>query len=83
VLIFKSWYNQQMKKRSPRKTTRGKATGTKREERTIGRDRFAKISEVEGIRLSKAMTARVRVFDRRGSSAEERRTAIIAVYRKS
>jgi hypothetical protein len=72
-----------MKKRGPSKTGRSKAIRGEREERTIGRDRFAKISEVEGIRLSKAMTARTRMFDRRGSSAEERRTAIIGVYRKS
>jgi hypothetical protein len=72
-----------MKKRAPRKTGQGKATRSEQGKLTVGRRRFAKISAVEGITLSRAMTARTREFDRRGSSAEERRTAIIGAYRKS
>ena len=49
---------------------------------TLGRDRFAKISAVEGIALTASMKRRVAEFDRRGLSAEERRQAIISVYRK-
>ena len=49
---------------------------------TIGRDRFGKISQVEGIELTREMRQRAADFDRRGSSAEERRTTIIRAYRK-
>lgn len=49
---------------------------------TIGRQRFEKISSVEGISLSGAMKKRAADFDRVGSSAEERRTTIIRSYRK-
>lgn len=65
-----------MKKRSPPKGASGKVSVT------IGRQRFAKISEVEGIKLSGEMRQRAVDFDRRGSSAEERRTTIIRAYRK-
>lgn len=50
---------------------------------TIGRQWFAKISEVEGIKLSGEMRQRAADFDRRGSSAEERRTTIIQAYRNA
>lgn len=72
-----------MKKRASRKNSHAKNSSGKKKDRTIGRQRFAKISAVEGIVLSKAMTARARAFDRRGASAEERRAAIISAYRKS
>jgi hypothetical protein len=49
---------------------------------TLGRQHFAKISEVEGIKLSGAMKQRAAELDRRGSSAEERRMTIIRTYRK-
>lgn len=49
---------------------------------TIGRDRFGKISQVEGIVLTREMKQRAADSDRRGSSAEERRTTIIRAYRK-
>ncbi len=42
----------------------------------LGRTGFAKISAVEGIRLSSDMEQRFSEFDRRGLSASERRTAI-------
>ena len=48
----------------------------------IGRRRFEKISAVEEIVTSEGMAARVADFERRGASAEERRSAIIRAYRK-
>lgn len=49
---------------------------------TLGRQGFAKISEVEGIRMSRAMDAEFREFDRKGLTPEERRKAIAAKYGK-
>ena len=49
----------------------------------IGRERFAKISAVEGIKPSSAMKKRVAQFDRDGLSAAERRREIIKAYKKS
>jgi hypothetical protein len=48
----------------------------------LGTNRFAKISAVEGLALTRAMTARIKKFDRDDTPAEERRRAIIRVYRK-
>jgi len=59
------------------KSIKKKAAGV-----TIGRERFAKISAVEGIALTPAMKRRVEQFDRRGLSAAQRRRAIIAAHRK-
>jgi hypothetical protein len=39
----------------------------------LGRDRFAKISAVEGIARTQAMKERDKEFDRRGLTVEERR----------
>lgn len=50
---------------------------------TLGRQAFAKISAVEGIRMSRAMDAEFREFDRKGLSPEERRKAIAAKYGKT
>ncbi len=44
---------------------------------TVGRDRFAQISAVEGIALTTDMREMMSRFDREGLSAEERRRAII------
>ena len=44
---------------------------------TLGRDRFAQISAVEGIALTQEMRATLDHFDREGLSAEERRRAIV------
>ncbi|HEV7877919.1 class I SAM-dependent DNA methyltransferase [Bradyrhizobium sp.] len=52
--------------------TPGQATAPR-----LTRAEFAKISEVEGLRLSKPMQQAFADFDRRGLSAEERRQAII------
>jgi hypothetical protein len=49
----------------------------------IGTRRFAKISAVEGIVLTREMRARAAEFDRKGMSAEERRRSIVRVYRKA
>jgi hypothetical protein len=48
----------------------------------LGRERFAKISAVEGIELSGAMKKRIRESDHKGLSAEARRAAIIRAHSK-
>ena len=67
-----------MKKRSPPNRTRGATAGV-----ILGRERFAKISAVEGIELRPSMKKRAAEFDRRGLSGEERRRSIIRAYRKN
>jgi hypothetical protein len=49
----------------------------------LGRERFAKISAVEGVRLTAGMRKRAAEFDRHGTPAAERRRAIVQAYRKS
>lgn len=49
---------------------------------TLGRQGFAKISAVEGIRLSPEMEARFREFDQKGLSPSERRAAIARTFSK-
>jgi len=68
-----------MKKGTSKKIRRGATTG----KFTIGQERFAKISAVEGIVLTKQMRSRVAEFERKGRSAEERRRTIIEAHRKS
>jgi hypothetical protein len=48
----------------------------------IGRERFAAISAVEGIKLTTEMKRRVAELDRQGLTAEERIEAIVAAHRK-
>ena len=48
----------------------------------LGRERFSKISAVEGIMLSGAMKKRISDSDQKGLSAEARREAIIRAHRK-
>jgi hypothetical protein len=48
----------------------------------VGATGFAKISAVEGIRLSPAMKKRAAEADSKGLTAEETRRAIIRTYRK-
>ncbi len=48
----------------------------------IGQRGFAKISAVEGIRLSPEMLLDLQEFDRKGLSAEERRAYIARKYGK-
>jgi hypothetical protein len=47
---------------------------------TLGRERFARISAVEGISLTRDMRATLDRFDRDGLSAEERRRAIVRQF---
>ncbi len=58
------------------------ARGGKTGRFVIGQERFAKISAVEGIVLTRQMHARMKEFDNKGMSAEERRTTIIRAHRK-
>lgn len=71
-----------MKKRRSASKRPLKKTSTRRAGPLIGRQRFEKISAVEGIVLSKPMVARVADFERRGMSPEERRAVIIHTHRK-
>jgi hypothetical protein len=48
----------------------------------LGSDRFAKISEVEGIRLTTTMKKRASEARSKGLSAEEYRQSIIRSHRK-
>jgi hypothetical protein len=63
------------KKGSPHKLGRSAKSGM-----IIGRERFAKISAVEGIRLTAPMKKRQAEFDRRGLSGDERRRRIRQAY---
>lgn len=49
---------------------------------TLGRERFAKISAVEGIELRPDMRARAAEFDRLEMSPAKRRRAIIEAHSK-
>ena len=49
---------------------------------TLGRERFGKISAVEGIVLTRDMKKRGAEFDRQRLSAEERRRSIVSVHSK-
>ena len=48
----------------------------------LGTERFAKISAVEGMTLTRSMTARIRTFELEDTPADERRRTIIRAYRK-
>jgi hypothetical protein len=48
----------------------------------LGRERFEKISAVEGIELSGAMKKRASELDRKGLTPEARRAAIIRAHSK-
>jgi hypothetical protein len=50
---------------------------------TLGRKSFAKISAVEGIRLSDDMEKRFRDFDRQGVAASDRRETIARAFAKT
>jgi hypothetical protein len=62
---------------SLRRAAKGKPAGTR-----IGREAFAAISAVEGIRLSAEMKRRTAEFDRRGLTTDERVRAIVAIHQK-
>jgi type II restriction/modification system DNA methylase subunit YeeA len=52
------------------------------DDRRLGRQAFAKISEVEGIRLSKEAEQAFEEFDAQGLSPDERRRAIIGRFKR-
>jgi hypothetical protein len=60
------------------KTTKsaGRSAGTY----TVGRERFSKISAVEGIRTSRRVDQDFREFDQKGLSPEERRRELASKY---
>jgi hypothetical protein len=58
------------------------ARSAKRGRFVLGSDRFAKISEVEGIKLTAAMKKRASDAQSKGLSAEEYRRTIIRSHRK-
>jgi hypothetical protein len=60
-----------------------KARGKRKTDIVIGARRFAKISAVEGIVLTREMQTRAAEFNRKGLSADERRRSIMRVYRKA
>jgi hypothetical protein len=71
------WYNKKMKSDTKHPSKRAAKTVT------IGRDSFAKISAVEGIRLTPTMVSEFREFERKGLSPAARRKAIIGKYGKT
>jgi hypothetical protein len=48
----------------------------------IGRERFAQISAVEGIKPTATMKKRAAIFEKQGLTPAERRREIIKTYRK-
>jgi hypothetical protein len=64
-----------------RKSSSGRRRPSKRGV-TLGRERFAKISAVEGIEFSAGMRARAAEFDHLGMTPAKRRRAIIEAYSK-
>lgn len=70
------------KTRKSAKTARKVARSSKTKEFVIGAERFAKISAVEGIVMTKAMRARMGEFEAKRMSAADRRAAIIRAYSK-
>ena len=60
------------------KTT--KSTGRSGGAYTVGRERFAKISAVEGIRTSRRVDQDFREFEKKGLSPAERRRALASKY---
>jgi len=63
-------------------TKKNVTRGTKSGRFVLGSDRFAKISEVEGIRLTSAMKKRASDAQSKGLTAEEYRRMIIRSHRK-
>ncbi len=58
-------------------------TKTSRKAYTLGRSAFAKISAVEGIRLTPEMEAHFKTFDRDELPAAKRREALAAAFGKA
>jgi hypothetical protein len=70
------WYDSAMPNKI-NKSSRTKAKGL-----IIGRKGFEKISAVEGIRMSREMKTTFSDFDKKGTSAEARRSTIARKYGK-
>jgi len=70
------WYNVRMSKTLTKNRTH---TG----DFTLGRLAFARISAVEGIRLTPEMENDLREFDKKGLSGSERRKIILEKYAKT
>ncbi len=58
-----------------------KRTTNSKGRQVLGRQRFERISAVEGVRLTDEMKRAFAGFDRRGLSASERRRAIISRFK--
>ena len=71
-MYVESWYGLRM-------ATKTKAPGHS-VTYILGRSRFARISEVEGIRPSESLRVDFADFDRRGLSAAERRRLLTRKY---
>ena len=67
---------------SPKRVSTGGAKKASTSKFVLGRERFAKISAVEGIALTPAMKKRAKEFDERGLSPAERRKEVLKLYRK-
>jgi hypothetical protein len=65
-----------------KRKTKTIAKGEKTDRFVLGSDRFAKISEVEGVRLTTAMKKRASEAQIKGLSADEYRRTIIRSHRK-
>ena len=64
------------------KQKKSAAKGAKAGSFVVGRARFAKISAVEGIRLTESMEKRASEADRKGLTPEEYRRTIVRSDRK-
>ena len=69
-------------RKGARPRRRRKASGES-EQPVLSREAFAKISEVEGIRLSDEMKEAFAEFDAQGLSHEERRRAILGRFKRT
>jgi hypothetical protein len=70
------WYDLNMTKKI------NKPSRTKSEGLVIGRKGFEKISAVEGIRMSRDMKGTFSALEKKGASAEVRRSTIVRKYGK-
>jgi hypothetical protein len=68
--------------KQPRKSRKKVSRNPKTGKFTIGAERFAKISAVEGIVLTKQMHTRMGEFEGKRMSAAQRREAIVRAHRK-
>jgi hypothetical protein len=83
--LLKNVFNHpdRLKPDKTREQVTREAAQQKRKAPGLTREEFAKISEVEGLRLSEPMQQAFADFDRRGLSSEERRQAIIGRFKQN